>query len=272
MDIDTAVGGINSSANDMSHWLQMLLANGKYNDATVVDAAIIKAMETSQIVIPADDEIGREVRAWMPGADFYTYGLGFFVQNYAGHKLVWHAGDIDGMASALVLIPDAQLGIVVMTNMDHANARFGVVNWLLQSSLGVSRHDVGNDLHVAMRNDQQRADAANNKLADTRKARSKPSLALSEYVGKYHDNFNGDALVSIANGGLFVRFGNPDFSGVMQHWHDNTFRVTWRKRFYGNDYATFDVDAFGKPSQLRFESLALQFARAEAANADTPPS
>ncbi len=270
MDIDTAVGGINSSANDMSHWLQMLLANGKYNDATVVDAAIIKAMETSQIVIPADDEIGREVRAWMPGAGFYTYGLGFFVQDYAGHILVWHAGDIDGMASALVLIPDAQLGIVVMTNMDHANARFGVVNWLLQSSLGVSRHDVGNDLHVAMRNDQQRADAANNKLADTRNARSKPSLALSEYVGKYHDNFNGDALVSIANGGLFVRFGNPDFSGVMQHWHDNTFRVTWRKRFYGNDYATFDVDAFGKPSQLRFESLALQFARAEAANADTP--
>ena len=67
--------------------------------------------------------------------------------------------------------------------------------------------------------------------------------------------------MSIENGHLFVRLGNPDFSGVMQHWHDNTFRITWRKRFYSDDYATFDRDALGKPTKLSLAWLSLQFER-----------
>ncbi|MGA9334601.1 MAG: serine hydrolase [Rudaea sp.] len=269
MDIDAPVGGINSSANDMSHWLQMLLADGTFDGQSVVDAKIIKTMESSQIVIPADGEIGREIRAWMPGGKFYTYGLGLFVQDYAGHVLVWHAGDIDGMASALALVPDQNLGIVVMTNMDHANARFGIVNRFLQSTLGSTPHDVGNDLYVAMRNKERKADAARRKLAATRKPHAKPPLALSAYAGNYRDDFDGNARVSVESGRLFLRLGNPDFSGILQHWHDNTFRVAWQNRFYGDKYITFDLDDSGKPSKLRIDSYGLQFDRAADAKPET---
>lgn len=101
MDGFAAVGGINSSVNDMSHWLMMLLADGSYNGARVLDPAVIHAMETPQSVIQEDSELAGWPRTQTPDTRFYTYGLGFFLQDFGGHKLVWHAGDIDGMASAL---------------------------------------------------------------------------------------------------------------------------------------------------------------------------
>ncbi len=72
IDTMAPVGGINSSVNDMVHWLLMLLNNGRYNGKTVLDPKIIAEMETPQIVIPADDEIGSWLRAMNPQGHFYT--------------------------------------------------------------------------------------------------------------------------------------------------------------------------------------------------------
>ena len=58
MDIFAAVGGIWSSANDMGHWLQMLLADGKYDGNKVLDAKVVKAMETPQMLIQAGTGVG----------------------------------------------------------------------------------------------------------------------------------------------------------------------------------------------------------------------
>ncbi|MGH7690732.1 MAG: serine hydrolase domain-containing protein, partial [Gemmatimonadaceae bacterium] len=124
MDIVSPVGGINSSADDMSHWMLMLLADGRYDGNVVLDSATVRAMETPRVILGASG-VGGEVRAWMPGGEFYTYGLGLFVQDYWGHTLVWHAGDIDGMASAMALVPEAHLGVVVLSNMNQNGARFG---------------------------------------------------------------------------------------------------------------------------------------------------
>ncbi|MGH8183982.1 MAG: serine hydrolase domain-containing protein, partial [Rhodanobacteraceae bacterium] len=81
MDIFASVGGIWSSANDMSHWLEMLLADGRYDGKTVLDPKVIRAMETPQMLIRSGTGVGDEIRAWMPGGRFYTYGLGLFVQD-----------------------------------------------------------------------------------------------------------------------------------------------------------------------------------------------
>ncbi|HEY8229176.1 MAG TPA: serine hydrolase domain-containing protein, partial [Rhodanobacteraceae bacterium] len=67
MDIFAAVGGIWSSANDMGHWLHMLLADGKYGGKPVLDAKVVTAMETPQMLIQAGTGVGDEIRAWMPG-------------------------------------------------------------------------------------------------------------------------------------------------------------------------------------------------------------
>jgi CubicO group peptidase (beta-lactamase class C family) len=261
MDVFAAVGGIWSSANDMSHWLQMLLADGKYDDKTVLDPAVLKTMQTPQILIAADTGVGKEIRAWMPGGTFYTYGFGLFVQDDNGHTLVWHAGDIDGMASAVVLAPDSHLGIVVLSNMDHANARFAIVAHVLQAMLGTPSHDIEPVLLADSHKHDAAGVAMEKKLADTRVRDGRPPLSLQAYAGIYADKLDGSAYVTLEHGHLVLRLGNPDFSGALQPWHGNTFRVAWRNQFYGADYVTFDVDALDKPVRLSLTEMPLQFER-----------
>jgi CubicO group peptidase (beta-lactamase class C family) len=261
MDVFAAVGGIWSSANDMGHWLQMLLADGRYEGKAVLDAKVVEAMETPQMLIRSGTGVGDEIRAWMPGGTFYTYGMGLFVQEDGGHGIVWHAGDIDGMASAVMLVPKAQLGIAVMSNMDHANARFAIVAHVLQAMLGLPGHDLDPALLAAERKGETAHAAEVGKLADTRVANAKPSLPLADYAGEYSDKLDGDARVTLEHGRLVLRLGNPDFTGDLVPWHDNTFRVTWRYKFYGDDYATFDVDALRHPAKLTLAGMKLHYWR-----------
>jgi CubicO group peptidase (beta-lactamase class C family) len=265
MDVFAAVGGIWSSAHDMSHWLQMLLADGKYGGHDVLGATVIDAMETPRIVIQPDG-IGSELRRWMPDGHFYTYGLGLFVQDYHGHLLAWHAGDIDGMASAMALVPDARLGVVVLSNMDHADARFAIIARVLQDMLDLPRHDPEPALLAAARKNAAEGDTMEKKLADTRVAGSKPPLPLPDYAGTYADKLDGAARVAIEHGHLVLRLGNPDFTGDLTPWHGNTFRVNWRYHFYSDDYATFDVDALGKPSKLRLAGTSLHYERSQSSS------
>lgn len=250
MDIISPVGGIYSSADDMSHWMLMLLADGRYEGRAVLDSTTVQALETPRIVIQATSGVGREIRVWLPGGTFYTYGLGLFVQDYAGHKLVWHAGDIDGMASAMALVPDAHLGVAVLSNMSQNDARFGIVQRVLQSYLGLATADVNDTLLAMTERARKAGETARARLAATRDSTGHPPVSLSEYAASYHDDLAGTVRVTEEGGHLVLRMGNPDFTGDLEYWHHNTFRVTWRYRFYGTAYVTFDIDALGQPARL----------------------
>lgn len=264
MDIAAPVGGINSSADDMSRWLLMLLAGGKYDGQSVLPPAVLEAMETPQMIIKADTESGQVVRLWMPGGNFYTYGLGFFMQDYAGHKLVWHAGDIDGMASSLAMVPDAHLGVVVLSNLDHSDARFAILHHILQLSLGLPLQDTDDTLYAAAEKVRKDGEAGEQRLAATRKPGATAPLPLAAYAGLYKDDFNGSAHIAQEGDHLVLYLGDPDFTGDLELWHDNTFRVSWRYKFYGDDYVTVGLDVFGKPATLTFTDPTFHFERVAA--------
>lgn len=267
MDVFAPVGGINSSVNEMSHWLEMLLADGKYDGTTVLKPAIIRAMETPHAIIQNHTWIGDWLRTQTPDSKFYAYGFGFFLQDYGGHKLVWHAGDIDGMASALAMVPSEHLGVVALSNMNENRAPEGVVFYVLQSYLGLPHRDVSGAMYAFMQKAKKKAKAAEHKLAATRKPGSRAPLPLAKYAGTYADPFYGKAIVTRGHGRLVLRLGNPMFIGDLQHWHGNTFRVIWRYDFYEADsgaYVTFDVNALGKVAKLKIADSPAHYERSDA--------
>jgi CubicO group peptidase (beta-lactamase class C family) len=264
MDVFAAVGGINSSVNDMSHWLIMLLADGRYRGEKVLEPSVIQAMETPQALIQADSDLAGWLRTQTPDTRFYTYGLGLFLQDYGGHELIWHAGDIDGMASALALVPDEHLGVVVLSNMNENRAPEGVMFRVLQDYLGLAHRDVSGAMYAYIKKQEARSDAARKKLAAARRPGTQAPLPLADYVGAYSDPFYGTASVREEHGHLVLGLGNPNFVGDLQHWNGDTFRVRWRYRFYGNAYATFDVDALGEPTKLSLAQSPAHYER-------TPP-
>lgn len=262
MDVFAAVGGINSSAHDMSQWLMMLLDDGRYHGKAVLDPAVIRAMETPQSLIQDDSDLAGWLRSQTPETRFYTYGLGLFVQDYAGHELVWHAGDIDGMASALALVPDEHLGVVVLSNMNENRAPEGVVFHVLQDYLGLAHRDVSAAMYTYIQKEKAQSDAAEKKLAAAARPGTQAPLPLADYAGSYSDPLYGTAAVREEGGHLVLRLGNPMFVGDLQHWNGNTFRVQWRYRFYDKAYVTFDVSALGRVSRLSFAQLPMYYERA----------
>jgi len=262
MDVFAAVGGINSSVNDMSHWLIMLLADGRYAGKEVLGPAIIHAMETPQALIQEDSDLYGWLNAQTPATRFYAYGLGFILQEYGGHELVWHAGDIDGMASALALVPDEHLGVVVLSNMNENRAPEGVAFHVLQDYLGLAHRDVSQAMYAYLQKEKARAETAKKKLTAARRPDTRAPLALSAYVGSYSDPYYGGASVQEDRGHLVLRLGNPMFTGDLEHWNGDTFRVRWRYRFYGDAYVTFDVDALGEPTRLALVQTPAHYERA----------
>lgn len=109
LDNMSASASISSSVNDMSKWLIMQLANGKYNNKQIVPAEVIDATRESNTIV-ADGEGN--------GNNFETYGLGWFLKDEGSKKVVLHSGGVSGFLSNTVLIPEKNTGFVILTNSD----------------------------------------------------------------------------------------------------------------------------------------------------------
>lgn len=94
-------GAINSSARDMAQWLRLMLGNG------VVDGRRIVSEK-------GFDEL---VKKQMNIAGPVDYGLGWFLRQWNGHKVIEHGGNIDGFNAQVALMPDQKLGFVLLTNV-----------------------------------------------------------------------------------------------------------------------------------------------------------
>jgi len=94
-------GAINSSARDMAQWVRFMLGNGVFNGRRLVSEKGFDELVRKQINIagPVD------------------YGLGWFLRQWNGHKVVEHGGNIDGFNAQVALMPDQKLGFVLLTNV-----------------------------------------------------------------------------------------------------------------------------------------------------------
>lgn len=260
MDVFAPVGGINTSVLDMSHWLEMLMDHGRYDHKQVLAPSVIRAIETPWMLIHEDNpSVGSWLRVQTPGEPFYAYGFGFFIQEYGGHRLIWHPGNIDGMSTALAIVPSAHLGVVVLSNLDQNFAPEGVLFDVLQSYLGLPHRDVSRAWYRFRKKEQERENAIKENLVRARERYAHPLVPLVRYIGLYRSHFDGTAHVKEQHGALTLSLGNPAFSGVLIPWNANTFEVRWRERYEGTAYVTFGVNAFGQPETLSFVTLPLHF-------------
>ncbi|HEV8169449.1 MAG TPA: serine hydrolase, partial [Pyrinomonadaceae bacterium] len=94
-------GAINSSARDMAQWVRLMLGNGVYNGKRLVSEKGFDELVRKQI------NIGGPI----------DYGLGWFLRQWKGHKVVEHGGNIDGFNAQVALMPDQKLGFVLLTNV-----------------------------------------------------------------------------------------------------------------------------------------------------------
>ncbi len=105
--------GVNASILDMAKWVHVLLGGRP----DIVSAKVIQDV-TAPVI-----KTRRELRRyhWNGRARHAYYGLGWRVFDFAGTRLVFHSGGLRGYVSQIALLPEHDLGIVVLLNSNIEN-------------------------------------------------------------------------------------------------------------------------------------------------------
>lgn len=244
-------GSINSNVIDMAQWVRLQLGGGVYQNQRLLSSGAIKEMQASQTVIPFEGAIEK----LYPEAHFLTYGLGWFLSDYRGRKVVEHGGAIDGMRAEVAMMPEEKLGVVILTNRHTTVLPHALMFKVFDGYLGGVQRDWSADILKAFKALEEQAGAAEKKAEAERVKGTSPSLALEKYAGAYQSEMYGDARITSENGKLVAQFG-PGFTGDLEHWHYDTFRVRWRDRMEGKGLVSFTLNPQGKVAEMKVEDIA----------------
>lgn len=253
-------GSINSNVIEMSEWVRMWLDTGESGDEAaspdedgsgegraILSDTVAREAFTPQMLI-------RKEGYWAliaPGAHFIAYGLGWFLNDYKGHRIVQHGGNIDGNSALVAFIPEASVGLVVLTNMNGTALPTAVMYHVFDAMLGVDTdRDWSERLLEGTRELEESAEEQRQQQDSARVAETVPSLPLEAYVGTYVDSLHGELDVSLEGDHLVIR-NQTAFTGDLSHWHYDTFRVTWRDLILGTGLVTFTLDQRGRPAAVQ---------------------
>ncbi|KZV71816.1 beta-lactamase/transpeptidase-like protein, partial [Peniophora sp. CONT] len=150
-ELIAGAGGIISSAQDMTHWVQMLL-NGGVDPATnkrILSSAIIEAVTLGRTVMVGTGTSDTSIQA---------YGMGWSRGSYRGHELIQHNGGLPGIATLVVLSPHQGVGIVALSNGDATHPALNeAAALLLHKVWGVQQDSALPTLFVDTRMDGKQA-------------------------------------------------------------------------------------------------------------------
>ena len=118
-------GAINSSARDMAQWVRLMLNNGTYNGKRLVSEKNFDELVHKQMAIGGP----------------ISYGLGWFLREWKGHKVVEHGGNIDGFNSQVAFMPDQKLGFVLLTNVTASSLGAFAMNTIWKEIVGEPKTD-----------------------------------------------------------------------------------------------------------------------------------
>lgn len=250
-DNTNPAGGVMAGAVDMAAWLRVQLDSGRTGDGTRLwKTATTRQLWSLVTPIPTGEPI-LELRPTR--ASFAGYGLGVFVRDWRGQKLVTHDGGLPGYVSRVAMLPDRRTGIAVLTNAESTPALIAISGALLDHVLGARDVDwlrAATALEVRSRS----AIAATvRSTAAARDSASRPARPLAAYAGTYRDAWYGDVAITEERGRLVLRMTRtPAMVGDLSHWQYDTFLVRWRDRSLRADaFASFVLAADGSVSEAR---------------------
>ena len=247
VNLDNAgpAGSINSSATEMAKWLLLQLNRGKIpgREERIFSERQSREMWSAQTILP----IGAGASPLAPKRPkFAAYGLGWGLSDYHGRKMVAHTGGVAGMVSRVMLVPEEDLGVVILTNAEQGGAFDSILYHILDSYFGLAPTDWIAAHRAAEEQGEKEAAEIIKQQESGRAADSKPSLPLEKYAGVYTDPWYGPVTIRMEGGKLvFTLDHTPKAVADLQHWQYETFKAHWRDRTIEDAFLTFTLKPDG---------------------------
>jgi len=100
-------GSMYSTVTDLARFMSVLFNGGKSGGSQILKPETLEKMWTPQFAAPGQKS---------------GFGIGFAISEWQGYRRIGHGGAIYGFATELEALPEAKLGVVVVTNVDGANS------------------------------------------------------------------------------------------------------------------------------------------------------
>jgi CubicO group peptidase (beta-lactamase class C family) len=261
-------GGIFSSVADMSKWLKLQLGRGTMDSTTIWSEQRSREMwsvHTPEYVSPWSERN-------FPSKSFVGYGLGWELNNYHGRKIVSHGGGYDGMISKTVMVPEENLGFVILTNNINwlpSALTYSILDELLDGDEDKDWAAYFLELKQGMDEDDKKAKV---EAEEARVKDSTPTLSLDSYAGTYTGELYGDCVVRLIGDQLAFQFEPTQlFRGTLRHWHYDTFELNWSSEMMlPSGMVQFIVGVDGEVEEMKvdvpnpdFDFTELEFKRVE---------
>ncbi|HEY4799546.1 MAG TPA: serine hydrolase, partial [Bacteroidia bacterium] len=243
---------INSCVKDLANWLLMQLDSGKFEGKRIVPFEALQMTRASNTIVA-------DMNPKM-GSNFQLYGLGWFLVDYYGKKVIRHDGGADGFVTTTCFIPQLNLGITVLTNTDvnafYAALRTQIVDAYM--NLPYQNHSErlyrGFSANVKMENSEV------NQMKAIASKKPATSLKPEEYIGNYVNEVYGKitiipSLPNIAIGKANIKTDNPQnaslailfshhpsLKGFLESLGENDFLCTYSIATYGIKKINFKVE------------------------------
>lgn len=256
-------GSIISSVNDMAKWIQFQLNEGKIGENQIISQKSLNEMWYPQIMNP----VSKNSKKYWPSTHFKGYGMGWGIMDYHGKKVMSHSGGYDGMISYTAFSPEANIGLVVVTNKNsslYLPMMYTILDAFMKEDVAsdITAEDDNNKftdwsaifLDREQKNKDYEASQKKDKL-EKRVLNTKPSADLEKYVGTYKSELYGEATVGLREGSLYLQFvPTPIFNGKLNHWHYDTFTIEFPEvPSLPEGTVNFVINASGDLEQMRID-------------------
>lgn len=214
-DAQAPAGGLSSSVSDMTRWLRMELANGKYAGKRIANKGPLNQLRSMQIRTAPTSAAATPTKG---------YGFGMGVESDTTGRVRWnHSGAFTaGASTRIIMIPSLDLGIVILTNSwpvgvpeaigeyfaDYVEYGKPTQNWLKYFRTAFAPLTAKPDTIFGEKKPKNPA----------------PAQDLAAYVGNYANDYVGQASVAVESGGLVMRVGPNGVTRLpLRHWDGDTF-------------------------------------------------
>jgi len=195
-----AAGGIKCSVNDLLTWVNTQLSLGLSPAGTRIfsEEQSKKMWQPHTILSVSENEKKYD------NTNFKSYGLGWRLADMHGYKRVSHTGSLSGNLSYITMIPELDLGVVVLINQNSSYARKVIMSSIVQSFMPVEQKDWF-AIQLAKQQDRNKKSQAKNshRKLNVMPKREQVDLPLSAYVGLYQDPWFGQVKISLKNEQLY---------------------------------------------------------------------
>ncbi len=234
----SSAAAVNCNITGMARWMATLLNGGKLADGTqVISSQALTTMWSAQTNknIPA---------SWRRdfNTHFFAYGLGFNLMDRSGAFMVQHSGGLQGMVTYFTMLPEKNMGIIVLTNQMNGAAMRAITDQILDGELDTVERDwvqTYADMQKTNRDDAAKTIA---EAATARPSIITANLSNAAYAGTYIDAWYGDIKIIETDGKLRADFTRtPLLKGTLEAFDGDNFIIRW------------DDQALEADSYIRFE-------------------